>query len=154
MTGLGAQLGRFTHGYGTQLPFRLIQFPQKSPELISQALSSRRIPGLSFPIVPLTIKGQPHRATYVQVTNWNALRPTELSLHMMAIACDWNQSNPFAAATDSLKGLFNKHVGDSRVLDHLVRNGSRIPISSLLADWARYCQEFKKDSARYHLYRS
>ncbi len=154
MTGLGAQLGRFSHGYGTQLPFRLIQFPQKSPELISKTLSSRRIPGLAFPIVPLTVKGKPHRATYVQVTNWNTLRPTELSLHMMAIACDWNESNPFAATTDSLRGLFNKHVGDSRVIDHLVRNGSRIPISSLLADWARYCQQFKKDSAKYQLYRT
>lgn len=152
MTGLGAQLGRFTHGYGTQSPFRLIQFPEKEPESISRAFASLRIPGLAFPVVPLTINGKPQRATYVQVTDWNALRPTELSLHMMAMACRWNKQNPFAAATDSLKGLFTKHVGDSRVIDFLVKQGHSIPIPSLIDDWARYCQQFRRESAQYHLY--
>jgi len=152
MTGLGAQLGSFTHGYGTQMPFRLVQFPQKSPETISKSLAARGIPGLAFPVVPLTDNGKPHRATYVQVTDWNILRPTELSLHMMALACEWNQQNPFAAATDSLKGLFNKHVGDSRVISYLIKQGAKIPIAYLLADWNRYCQQFRRESAAFYLY--
>jgi len=154
MTGLGAQLGGFSHGYGTRLPFRLIRYPQKSPEEISRALSARRIRGLAFPVVPVSVNGKSQRSTYVQVTNWNALRPTELSLHMMALACEWDRSNPFAAATDSIKGLFNKHVGDSMVFDYLIQRGANLPIQTLLADWDRYCQQFKKDSAKYHLYRT
>jgi uncharacterized protein YbbC (DUF1343 family) len=154
MTGLGAKLGSFTHGYGTQLPFRLVQFTGKSPEVISAALSSRGIPGLAFPVVPFSAKGQPRRATYVQVIDWNRLRPTELSLHMMALACQWNPANPFAKATDSQKSLFNKHVGDGRVLNYLIQRGDAIPINSLLADWSAYCRNFRRESTRFHLYRA
>jgi uncharacterized protein YbbC (DUF1343 family) len=152
MTGLGAQLGRFSHGYGTRLPFRLIQYTGTPPEKISQALSSRNIRGLAFPVIPFEVKGQPRRATYTQVTDWNVLRPTELSLHMMALACEWAPSNPFANASSSQQGLFNKHVGDQRVLDLLIEKGSALPIPSLLADWERYGRQFKAQSRAFQLY--
>ncbi|MEX0332221.1 MAG: DUF1343 domain-containing protein [Puniceicoccaceae bacterium] len=154
MTGLGAQLGGFSHGYGTRLPFRLLQYPKTSPETIAAALSRRSIQGLAFPIVPFKVKGQPRRATYVNVTDWNALRPTELSLHMMALACQWSTQNPFAKATGSQQGLFNKHVGDQRVLDSLIQQGGALPIQSLLADWSAYCRRFQAESRRWHLYQA
>lgn len=152
MTGLGAQLGRFTHGYGTRLPFRLLQFPGKTPEEISEALDARNIPGLAFPVIQFPHKGKQWRSTYVKVTDWNALNPTELSLHMMALACSWNPQNPFAQAGDSKKGLFNKHVGDERVLNLLVQQGNRLPIQALLRDWKAYCRRFKAEAARFQLY--
>ena len=153
MTGLGAQLGGFSHGYGTRMPFRLVQFPQTSPETISSTLSSRRISGMHFPVISFTHKGNPRRATYTQVTNWNALRPTELSLHMMAIAAQWAKAgNPFAQASGSQQNLFNKHVGDGRILDALIQNGSNLPIQTFLSDWTRSCQQFKKESKRWQLY--
>ena len=152
MTGLGSQLGGFSHRYGTRLPFRLLQYPKTAPETIADALSRRSIRGLAFPIVPFEVKGQPRRATYVKVTDWNVLRPTELSLHMMAIACQWSSANPFASAPGSQQDLFNKHVGDQRVLDFLISQGAAIPIESLLADWAVYCRQFQAESRRWHLY--
>ncbi|MEX0325268.1 MAG: DUF1343 domain-containing protein [Puniceicoccaceae bacterium] len=154
MTGLGAQLGGFSHGYGTRLPFRLLQYPKTSPETIATALSRRSIQGLAFPIVPFKVKGQPRRATYVKVTDWNALRPTELSLHMMALACQWSSSNPFAKATGSQQGLFNKHVGDQRVLDSLIQKGAALPIQNLLADWSAWCRQFQAESRRWYLYQA
>lgn len=154
MTGLGTQLGRFSHGYGTRLPFRLIQYPGKAPETISATLESRRIAGLDFPVIPFEIKGQPRRTTYTRVTDWNALRPTELSLHMMAIACAWADENPFAAASESARGLFTKHVGDSRVLKLLIQEGQGIPIRYLLDDWARYNTAFQRESRQWWLYRT
>jgi len=152
MTGLGAQLGAFSHGYGTRLPFRLLQYTGTKPETISTTLSRRNISGLEFPVVPFTVNSQNRRATYVRVTNWAALRPTELSLHMMALACAWSGSNPFTAATDSKRGLFTKHVGDSRVMELLIQKGEHLPIASLLADWASYCQRFKAESKAWNLY--
>jgi uncharacterized protein YbbC (DUF1343 family) len=152
MTGLGAQLGSFSHGYGTHLPFRLIQHTGTDPETISKALTARAIRGLSFPVIPFEVKGNPRRATYAQVTNWAALRPTELSLHMMALACQWNPTNPFAAAASSQQGLFNKHVGDERVLNLLIQKGSGLPIQSLLADWDAYCRQFAAQSRAFQLY--
>ncbi|MEX0322527.1 MAG: DUF1343 domain-containing protein [Puniceicoccaceae bacterium] len=152
MTGLGAQLGGFTHGYGTHLPFRLLQFPKTQPEDISTALSRRGIAGLEFPVVRFSVKGEPRRATYVKVNNWAALKPTELSLHMMILACQWNRENPFAAATESLQGLFNKHVGDERVLNFLIQKGTATPVRTLLSSWDAYCRKFKTESRAYYLY--
>lgn len=152
MTGLGAQLGAFSHGYGTHLPFRLLQYTGRAPEDIASALASRGIPGLAFPVIPFRVKGEARRATYVQVTDWNGLRPTELSLHMMALACDWASSNPFATASESARGLFTKHVGDSRVLEQLSRHGSGLAIPALLADWSRYNQAFRQQARAWHLY--
>lgn len=154
MTGLGAQLGSFTHGYGTRHPFRLLLFPQRSPDAVSRTFASRGIRGLQFPVIGLTINGKPQTAAYVQISDWNALSPTELSLHMMAIACAWDSANPFAAASDSAKGLFNKHVGDARVLDHLLQFGSSINIKGFLQSWQNYCSAFKQMSAKYHLYQN
>lgn len=152
MTGLGAQLGAFSHGYGTRLPFRLLQFTGLAPETIAAALNARSIPGLRFPIVPFNVKGQPRRATYVEVTDWNRLQPTALSLHMMALACQWSSDNPFQTASDSAKGLFTKHVGDSRVIDLLIRHGANLPIDRLLLDWSRYVDDFREESKAWHLY--
>jgi uncharacterized protein YbbC (DUF1343 family) len=154
MTGLGAQLGGFQHGYGTHLPFRLLQFPKTAPENIAAALSARSIPGLTFPIVPFSVRGQPRRATYVQVNNWASLRPTELSLHMMELARLWNAENPFAKASASRQNLFNKHVGDGRVLNHLVNNPAPLPIQSLLTDWASYCRRFRNEARSFWLYQA
>ena len=152
MTGLGAQLGGFSHGYGTQMPFRLLQFPRTTPETISAALEARDIPGLAFPVLPFTHKGQQHRATYVKVTDWSALRPTELSLHMMDLAREWNSTNPFAAAGKGQQDLFNKHVGDERVLNFLIQ-GSPLPINALLADWDIASRRFLQESRAWWLYR-
>jgi uncharacterized protein YbbC (DUF1343 family) len=152
MTGLGTQLGAFSHGYGTRLPFRLLQYPQTAPEKISAALEQRRISGLSFPIIPFEEKGQPRRATYVRVDDWQRLNPTELSLHMMALACAWGQRNPFASASEAQQGLFNKHVGDSRVLEALIRQGAQIDIAGILRGWQRYNSAFRESSRRFHLY--
>jgi uncharacterized protein YbbC (DUF1343 family) len=153
MTGLGAQLGSFSHGYGTHLPFRLLQYTGAPPEKIAASLTERQISGLAFPVVPFSVGGQPRRATYVEVTDWSALQPTELSLHMMALACQWSPTNPFAAANNSAKGLFNKHVGDSRVLQALIEKGAQIPIRRFIDDWRRYNAEYRQRSQKWHLYK-
>lgn len=152
MTGLGAQLGGFAHGYGTRLPFRLLQYPKTPPETISRTLAARRIRGLSFPVTNFDYNGNYRRATYVRVTDWNALRPTELSLHMMVLACRWGSENPFAAATSAQQGLFTKHVGDSRVMELLIRMGEDFPIAPILENWATYAAHFKRESRAWHLY--
>jgi uncharacterized protein YbbC (DUF1343 family) len=153
MTGLGAQLGGFSHGYGTRLPFRLLQYPRTAPETIARALAARAIRGLEFPVVPFEVNGQPRRATYVRVADWAALRPTELSLHMMALACEWAvDRNPFAAASAAQRGLFTKHVGDSRVMEFLIQHGPALPVGQLLVDWQAYCRRFREESRAWQLY--
>lgn len=152
MTGLGAQLGDFAHGYGTRLPFRLLQYRGKSPEAIAKALSARRIRGMAFPVTPFQHRGQTRRAVFTRVTDFAAFRPTELSLHMMALACQWDPANPFASASSAQQNLFTKHVGDSRVLDALIQKGAAIDIPAFLRIWQQSNRDFLAMARQWHLY--
>ena len=48
MTGLGAQMGGFRHGIGTDYPFRFLTFKGKTLQELKVALDARRIRGVSF----------------------------------------------------------------------------------------------------------
>ena len=53
MTGLGAQLGKFKHGIGTNYPFRFLTYEGKSAQEIKETLESFDIPGTGFNIKKL-----------------------------------------------------------------------------------------------------
>jgi uncharacterized protein YbbC (DUF1343 family) len=152
MVGLGCQLGGFSHGYGTRLPFRLLQFKGRTPEQIAAALTARRIPGLRFEVVPLDELGAPRRATYVVVDDWQALRPTELNLHLLALAAEWGGPGVFAATTAAQRDLFNKHFGEAQVMDDLVVHGPAIDIDHHLRRWAADCRQFERGIRPHYLY--
>lgn len=152
MTGLGAQLGGFRHGYGTLYPFRLLQYSGKSPEEIATALRARNVTGLDYRIIGFQERGEARRGVYVAVTDWNRLRPTELSFHMMILACQWQPQNPFANARESQRQLFLKHVGDTAWGDALVKQGARANLSAFLALWQREAQAFQERSKVWWIY--
>ena len=59
MTGLGAQLGKFKHGIGTNYPFRFLTYEGKSAQEIKETLESFDIPGTGFNIKKIkTNEGQ------------------------------------------------------------------------------------------------
>ncbi len=153
MTGLGCQLGRFSHGYGTRYPFRLLQYPGKTPEQIAAFLQRLSIPGLGFKIlVWKNEKGEERRGVYITVTDWEKLRPTELSFYLMRQACVW-EPNPFTKAHGTNSAvLFNKHVGSTSWWNALRLQGNRADIASYLLKWSREAQEFQDKSKAYWLY--
>lgn len=153
MTGLGCQLGGFSHGYGTRYPFRLLQYSGRSPEAIAERLKQRRIPGLDFRVISFQENGQPRRATYVMVQDWQRLRPTEVSFHLMAIACEWSRQNPFASASRAQQELFTKHVGEGAVMQALIQQGANFDIQPFLQRWDRQNQSYAANKVRWHLYR-
>lgn len=152
MTGLGTQLGNFRHGYGTLHPFRLLQFSGRSPEAIARALTARNIPGLEFRVIRFDENGQTRRGVYVFVDDWEALRPTEVSFHMMALACEWAARNPFSAATRAQRELFLKHVGDSDWWEEITTRGADADVSGFVERWARQARAFQAESRRWWLY--
>lgn len=155
MTGLGAQIGGFRHGYGTRLPFRLLQFSGKSPEEIAEALTRCQIAGLDFRVTHWTeANGKTHRGCHVIVTDWRKLRPTEISFHMMALACLWgkNGENPFANAPKNTADLFNKHVGSSAFWAELVAQGELTDIKKWSAEWEVRAKNWQALAKRYWLY--
>ena len=151
MTGLGAQVGGFSHGIGTPYPFRLLRFTGKSAQDVQQALTAQRIPGLSFRIVRTKTKaGAPVEGVYVNVSDWATVRPTEISFYMMQLTAAWTPGNPFTSAKNP--GLFNKHVGSTAWWNEISQRGAQARTKDFVRAWAKQAQSFQRDSARFYLY--
>ena len=151
ITGLGAQIGGFTHGIGTPHPFRLLNFKGKSNDELKRTLSQRKIPGLNFYILKTkNQKGLPVEGVFVQVTNWNSLRPTELSFHMMQLTAEWTSPNPFQTASNS--SLFNKHVGSTAWWDEISKYGKNTLVKRFVSQWAAQAKTFQRQNQQFYLY--
>lgn len=153
MTGLGCQIGGFKHGYGTTYPFRLLTFPSKSPSQIAAELRSYGIRGVSYrAVVAKDSKGKRVDGLYVGISDWNSLRPTELSFYMMKATCKFNGGNVFARAGKNQISLFNKHVGSQEWWREISTKGANANVKYYVDKWSRQAQEFKKASSKYYLY--
>lgn len=153
MTGLGAQLGGFSHGYGTAWGFRLLSFPGKSSEELYAAFNACHIPGLDYKRIRYTdIRGREKEGLYVLVTDWDLLRPTELSFHMMRLAAQWQTPNPFTIVKHSLQNLYNKHVGSTAWWEELTQRGPQARVELFVAQWADAARAFQQYSRPYYLY--
>ncbi len=154
ITGLGCQIGGFKHGYGTTYPFRLLTFPSKTPRQIEAELRSYGIRGLSYrPVVARDTKGNRVDGLYVGITDWNSLRPTELSFYMMKLACKFNGGNIFAKSGKNQISLFNKHVGSMEWWNEISRRGAAANVSYYIEKWSKQAKEFQKRTSKYYLYK-
>lgn len=153
MTGLGAQIGNFRHGYGTPFPFRLLTFAGKSPATIQRELERLEIPGLSFEIRRYQQpNGQIGVGVYILVDDFKELRPTELSFYMMQLTVRWTQGNPYADASVAQMELFNKHVGSTAWWDALVSEGSRVNVPEFVEKFTEQSKTFQEFSRRFWIY--
>ncbi|MBH55216.1 MAG: hypothetical protein CMI18_12855 [Opitutaceae bacterium] len=149
MTGLGAQMGGFKHGIGTDYPFRFLTFRGKPLEELETAMASRKIPGISF---VRRKDSKQNEGLYVKVNNWQTFRPTELSFHMMHQTCIW-MDNPFAVAEPGKALLFNKHVGSEAWWQSIARKGRNVDLKSFFNLWRREAKEFQKKSRAFWIYK-
>ena len=153
MTGLGCEIGGFSHGLGKLYPFRGISYAGKKPDVVQQELQALKLPGLAFRLVSVPDrKKQPTVGVYVEVTDWDDWRPTELSFHMMRLACKWSGSNPFAAANAADARRFNIHTGSTTWWNALKREGARVDVEAFLQDWRQRNQTYREATRPYWLY--
>jgi len=151
MTGLGAQEGGFTHGIGTPYPFRLLRYKGKSNLELARALQACDIPGLSYRIVRTkSAAGAPVEGVYVNVSNWNLVRPTELSFHMMQLAAKWSAQNPFTSVKNP--SLFNKHVGSTAWWNEIRSRGAQARVDAFVARWSQQAKTFQSQAKRFWIY--
>lgn len=148
MTGLGAQLGGFKHGIGSKYPFRHLRYPGVATEILKAELNALSIPGITFQ-QKVTKLGS---GFYVNIDNWNAWKPTELSFHMMKLADKFEKTNPFTAATNAQATLFNKHVGSTNWWSHITTRGEQANVAAYITLWQRQAKQFQIESRRYWLY--
>ncbi|MDR0902359.1 MAG: DUF1343 domain-containing protein [Opitutaceae bacterium] len=158
MTGLGCQIGGFKHGIGTQYPFRGLSHngrPGPSVDELLRQLNALGIPGLAFRKVTLAAPqgGVPKGAgIYIDVVNWDAWRPTELSFHLMRLACQFAGSNPFAAAKPDAARSFNIHTGSPAWWAALKRDGAKVSVSAFLQNCQREAAAYQRASRKFWLY--
>lgn len=148
MSGLGCIIGGFRHGYGTPHPFRLLGHVTHPRDKIESELRKRSTPGLSF-------KRKSHKdykGLYLEISDWEAWRPTELSFHMMQMACAWSDDNPFTGATEERATLFNRHVGSTEWWEAIRRDGADVDVNAFIEAWGAQARIFRECSRRWWLY--
>ena len=151
MLGLGAQEGGFSHGIGTPYPFRFLRYKGKSASEVQQALARLRIPGLKFQIKRTRTKsGAEIEGVYVHLTDWDRLRPTEVSFHMMQLTATWEPGNSFAKSKQFK--LFNKHVGSSAWWKEISTRDKRARVASFVDLWSQEARAFQQKYRRFWLY--
>jgi len=153
MTGLGCEIGGFSHGLGRYYPFRGLTFKGRTAEQLERELNALKLPGLKFVKVSVPdANGKPVTGVYVEVTDWDAWRPTELSFYLMRLACQWSPRNPFAAVPADKASLFRKLVGSNAWCNAIRAEGARINVDAYLAEWRRRDQLYEQQIRRYWLY--
>lgn len=153
MTGLGCEYSGFKHGAGREHPFRAVSFKGKTPAQLKADLERLAIPGLGYRLITVNdAAGKPVSSLYVDVADWNAWRPTQLSFELMRLACVYDPPNPYARLGPKEIRSFNIHVGSSAWWQALLRDGAKVNLDSFEADWARRCAIYQELTRRYWLY--
>lgn len=149
MSGLGCQIGPFQHGYGSEYPFRFLTYKGRNPYDIAKRLRAKQIQGLDFKVLKNKAGKE---GVYIIVTDFEKLRPTELSFNLMALTCQFEKNNPFVAATNSNALLFNKHAGSAQWWNEIYSKGKNANVNSFIARWQLSSKKFQDFSRNFWLY--
>ncbi len=153
MVGLGTQNSGWSSGIGREFPFRGISYPRKTPDEIIKAMEAYKIPGIKFlKMQALGPDNKPRTGVYVEIVDWDAWRPTELSFYMHKQAALWATLNPFAALTTAEQRTFNIHVGSTAWFNALRTQGGRVDPALFIKNWTERAAIYQQQSKRYWLY--
>ncbi|MEI6862449.1 MAG: DUF1343 domain-containing protein, partial [Verrucomicrobiota bacterium] len=152
MVGLGCEYSGFTHGIGASYPFRGLAFKGVPAERLAADLTRLRVPGVAFRSVALTEGRTQKTGVYVELTDWDAWNPTELSFALMRLACRYDAPNPFAKLNGDDPRKFNIHVGSTLWWTTLRRDGARVNLEAFLADWKTQAAAYQQQTRKYWLY--
>jgi uncharacterized protein YbbC (DUF1343 family) len=152
MTGLGSELSGFVTS--KEFPFRGISHKNIKPDVLERELAAFHIPGLQFRRISVinAKTGLPGTALFIEISDWDAWRPTELSFYLMKLACKLQPKNPFAGLTPSETSLFVKLTGSPAFLKDIAAHGASIDVDSYIRDWQLRAALFQEQSRRYWIY--
>ncbi len=153
MVGLGTEVGDFKSGIGINHPFRSISYPKKTPDEIIKELEQYRIPGIKLlKAQGIARDGKIITGVYVEVADYNAWRPTELSFYMMKTAAKWNPLNPFILPAGDKTSMYNKVIGSAAWAAAIRRDGGRVDVAPFIQNWAERAKVYQEQSRKYWLY--
>ncbi len=140
-------------GQRSDHPIRGISYPKKTPEEIIAALEPFKIPGIRLvKRESRTAEGKSNAGVFVEVTDWEAWRPTELSFYMHKVAEKWSPMKVFATLTDGQQRTFQIHVGSTAWYDALSKEGMRVDVASFVKNWTERAANYQVASRKYWLY--
>lgn len=155
MTGLGCIAGGFSHGIGTQFPFRGLHNPNVKAKVLDDALAALNVPGVAFSRVPgpLQKNGKPGTGIYIEVTDYDAWEPCDLNFWLLKLGAQFSPRNPFPALVGTAKEReFLIHVGSRAFYNDLVAKGAQVDVESWLRTWREQARIYQEQSKRYWLY--
>ncbi|MEN9403265.1 MAG: hypothetical protein RL091_1968 [Verrucomicrobiota bacterium] len=135
------------------LPIRGITFPKKTADEIIAAMSAYKISGIRFvKRESKTAEGKPLVGAFIEVTDWEAWHPTELSFYMHKQAEKWSTVKLFATLTTAQQRTFQIHVGSTAWYDALKRDGMRVDVAPFLKNWSERAAVYQQQVKKYWLY--
>ncbi len=153
MVGLGCEQSGWTWGIGRDYPFRGIGYPKKKPDEIITALEAYKIPGIRLvKREGLDREGKMITGVYVEVSDWEAWRPTELSFYMHKQAEKWSTMKVFSTLTTAQQRTFQIHVGSTAWYDALSKEGMRVDVAAFVKNWSERAATYQQQSKKYWLY--
>ncbi len=153
MTGLGCELGGFRHGVGPSYVFRGISHKTAKIDVVEKELRALNLPGLQFRRVSaLDRNGKPALGLYIEISDFDEWRPTELSLQLMRLACKLEPKNPFATAKSKDSSFFLRLLGSEAFFRALQRDGANTDVAAFIKDWTARNEIYRQQTRRYWLY--
>jgi uncharacterized protein YbbC (DUF1343 family) len=153
MMGLGTQVGGFKSGVGTDYPFRGVYYHGVRFETLERELRALNLPGIGFRrvSVPDPKTGKPDIGLYVEITDWDQWRPTELGLNLIRLACLYDPRT-FSEATKPEISLFRKCLGSTVFCNDVIAHGSRVDVGAYVREWQIRNAVYQQQSRRYWMY--
>ena len=145
----------FRHGVGKNYIFRGISHINIRIEVIEKELNALKLPGLRFQKISAPNKdGKPATGLYIEITDYDEWRPTELNFYLMRLACkiDPKNPNPFAPGPKRDMSGFLHHMGSEDFLAALQCDGAKVDLEGYLRDWREKNKIYQQQSRRYWLY--
>ena len=163
MTGLGTFPGiaNFSHGVGKhpdgspQYPFRGIAHKYVKPEVLEKDLNALHLAGIRFRriSVPNTKPGQPAASgLFIEITDWDEWRPTELNFYLMQLDCRYSPKNPYAGVKVGDANGFLRHMGSTAFFNDIVVHGGRVDVAAYVRSWEAKAAAFQQQTRQFWLY--
>jgi uncharacterized protein YbbC (DUF1343 family) len=129
----------FRHGIGKSHIFRGISLKNVKDEVLEKELQALKLPGLRFQRVSALDKdGKPATGIYIEITDYDEWRPTELNFYLMKLACKFEAKNPFAPGPGRDFSGFLRHLGSTAFFEALQRDGAKIDQQQSRKYWLYY----------------
>ncbi len=142
----------FRHGVGTDYAFRGLSHKTAKSDVVERELRAMKLPGLSFRRVSVPGKsGRPETGVFVEVSDWDDWNPTEISFHLMRLACRIDPRNPNPFRTGDASG-FLRHMGSTAFYETLKRDGARTDVEAWFRQWQAQAKIYQQQSKRFWLY--